>query len=260
MPEGVPIAAGQAGRRLPALTVHMHQDSAFDSMEAFRQAVARDVEQCIATTHLRSSAALPEEDGEPAVGSGGEMYTVPLPILAVTHSSVRKGQGAPLRLGLRPEVHRSHASGAAAQQVTRCHETGSCPQNVLFRACIWQEGARHAVTELLPPETRCLTAAPCVQAPSARPCVLHRQSGRLPGGGRGRLSRQQPEVRRLGQLPRMGSIQRTARRQPSVRGTSSRCISRPVPAACTSLRCVPAMHEPATFDQPESRPARHAVA
>ena len=61
-------------RRLPRRTLHMHQDSAFDGVQTFRQAVARDVEQCIATAHLRSGAASSEEDGEPAVGSGGEMY------------------------------------------------------------------------------------------------------------------------------------------------------------------------------------------
>ena len=68
----------------------MHQDLAFDSVEAFRQAVARDVEQCIATAHLRSSAALPGEDGEPAAGSGGEPQTVALPILAVAHNNAAK--------------------------------------------------------------------------------------------------------------------------------------------------------------------------
>lgn len=128
MPQDVSIAAGQAGRPLPAFTVQMHQDLAFDSAEAFRQAVARDVEQCIATAHLRSIAALPEEDGEPAVGSGGEPQT--------KCSHAHKGHGAPVSLGLRPEVHQSDVPGGAAQWATLWHATTSHDQDVECLACM----------------------------------------------------------------------------------------------------------------------------
>ena len=248
MPQDVSIAAGQAGRPLPAFTVQMHQDLAFDSAEAFRQAVARDVEQCIATAHLRSIAALPEEDGEPAVGSGGEPQT--------ECSHAHKGHGAPVSLGLRPEVHQSDVPGGAAQWATLWHATTSHDQDVECLACMGRKwpacGHRAAASEPM-----CLTAALCVQAPSGRPCALHRPSGQLPAGRRGRLYREQPEVRRLCLPPVMGFVQsrRTAHRQPSVRDTGSRWRCRPVLAACTALCCILVMHKHAIPAQPKSSPA-----
>ena len=205
--------------------------------------------------HLRSSAALLEEDGEPAVGPGGDIYQkVPPPTIAMSHSNAAMRTKGRVHLYIWAGGLRSTAQMVWEEQLNGVPCVTGPPASTRTSSVMhaWEEGDRHVATELLPPEPRCLTAALCMQAPSGRPCALHRPSGQLPAGGRGRLSRQQPEVRRLGQPPRIGPIQSrwTARRQPSVRGTGSRCRCRPVTAPCTALRCVPVMHEPATSGQP----------